>query len=162
LQRLAPEKRVYVDESGVNTCLQREYGRAPRGEKVHGLKAGSKFQRRNIIAALCQERHFAVECYAHPTDAAFFENWFTNTLLNALPKRAGYTVILDNAAFHRKKALRKLAWGKIRLLFLPPYSPDYNRIEKSWANMKRYLRDNISKFPSLDTAVYDYFDVSTA
>jgi transposase len=38
---------------------------------------------------------------------------------------------MDNARFHRKKELRKIARGKARLLFLPPYSPDYNPIEKT-------------------------------
>jgi transposase len=72
-----------------------------------------------------------------------------------MPK--GCTAILDNAAFHPKERLRKLARGKVRLLFLPPYSPDYNPIEKSWANMKSYLRDNIHNYQSVDDAIYDYF-----
>jgi transposase len=49
--------------------------------------------------------------------------------------------------------------GKVRLLFLPPYSPDYNPIEKSWANMKRFLRNNLKDFPSVDSAIYNYFGV---
>jgi transposase len=40
-------------------------------------------------------------------------------------------LVMDNARFHRKKQLRRLARRKVRLLFLPPYSPDYNLIEKS-------------------------------
>ena len=64
---------------------------------------------------------------------------------------------MDNAQFHQKKELRKLARGKVRLLFLPPYSPDYNPIEKSWANMKHYLCDNIQKYQSVESAIYDYF-----
>jgi transposase len=72
-----------------------------------------------------------------------------------IPK--GYTAIMDNASYHREKRLRKLARGKMRLLFLPPYSPDYNPIEKSWANMKCSLRNNLKDFQSVDAAVYDYF-----
>jgi len=69
----------------------------------------------------------------------------------------GYTAIMDNAGFHRKKELRKIAGGKVRLLFLPPYSPDCNPIEKTWANMKRFLRNNLKGFLSVDSAIYNYF-----
>ena len=64
---------------------------------------------------------------------------------------------MDNATFHRKKELRKIARGKVRLLFLPPYSPDYNLIEKSWANMKRFLRNNLKDFQSVTSGIYNYF-----
>ena len=88
-------------------------------------------------------------------DAAYFEDWFENHFLKEIPK--GYTVIMDNAKFHPKERLHKLSRGKVRLLFLPPYSPEYNPIENSWANMKRYLRDNIQNYQSVDSAIYDYF-----
>jgi transposase len=68
---------------------------------------------------------------------------------------------MDNARFHRKARLRKLARGKARLLFFPPYSPDYNPIEKTWANMKRSLRDSLQYFQSVGHAIYDYFYLST-
>jgi len=67
---------------------------------------------------------------------------------------------MDNAQFHRKKILRKLTRGKALLLFLPPYSPDYNPIEKTWANMKRYLRDNLQDHKFVSNAIYGYFNVS--
>jgi transposase len=149
---------VYVDECGVNTYLQREYARAPRGEPVADLTRGNRFERENVIGALCTGEHIAVECYQQTTDSALFERWFEDCLLQEVPK--GYTVIMDNASFHRKKALRKLARGKVRLLFLPPYSPDYNPIEKSWANMKRFLRNNMCNFQSVDSAIYSYFGIS--
>jgi transposase len=67
---------------------------------------------------------------------------------------------MDNASFHRKKELRKIARGKVRLLFLPPYSPDYSQIEKSWANMKRFLCSNLKDFQSVDSCIYNYFGVT--
>jgi transposase len=101
-----------------------------KGEKVEDVKRGNRFERVNVIGALCNNKHIAIECYTHSTDSAFFENWFESYFLKEISK--GYTAILDNAKFHSKKRLRKLARGKVRLLFLPPYSPDYNPIEKSW------------------------------
>jgi len=137
--------------------LQREYARAPRGELIRDVRRGEKFSRVNVIGALCHEAFIGVECYRHSTDGNFFESWFRECFLNKFPK--GYTVIMDNARFHRKKHLRKMARGKVRLLFLPPYSPDYNPIEKSWANMKRFLGNYLHAYQSVESAVYDYFEV---
>jgi len=141
----------------VNTYLQREYARAVRGEIIEDIKRGEKFDRVNVIGALCNGEHFAIECYRQMTDSVFFEKWFEGCLLGEIPK--GYTVIMDNARFHRKKELRKLARGKVRLLFLPPYSPDYNSIEKTWANMKRFLCNNLKDFHSVDSGIYNYFRI---
>ena len=141
----------------MNGPSQRENGRSSRGTKIHDVKSGKRSLRANVVAALCQGEHYAVRCYGHPTNAASFERWFRNVLLPAFPHGQGYTVILDNASHHRRKALKKLARGKVRILFLSPYSPDYNPIEKSWANMKRFLRDNLRDFFMVGLLIYEYF-----
>ena len=145
-----------MDECGVYADAGREYGRAPRGEKVEDVKSGKSLERLNAIGALCDRRRLGVRWYNHSTTGAFFEQWFEG-LLQLLPHGEGYTVIMDNAAFHRKARLRKLARGKVLLIFLPAYSPDFYPIEKSWANMKRYLRDNLYESRKLDCAIYDFF-----
>ena len=111
----------------------------------------------NVVAALCDGEYYAPMCCQQATNSALFEEWFRDSLLPALPRGEGYTIILDNASYHRKEALRKLARGKARILFLPPYSPDCNPIEKSWANMKRWLRDGGHDFCMTDYAIYEYF-----
>jgi transposase len=137
----------------------REYGRALRGKRVEDKKRGRKFQRVNVIGAVCNKKHLAVTCYKHTTDSEFFEHWFTEYLLVEIPK--GYTVIMDNASFHRKSKLRELAEkAGVDLIFLPAYSPDLNPIEKSWANMKRWLRSNLQHFHSVDLAICEYFPLS--
>jgi transposase len=149
---------VYVDESGVNKEFQREYGYAERGEKVCGTKNGRNSGRMNVIGGLCNGKHIAVEQYEHTTDAVFFEQWFSERLLKEVPR--GCTIIMDNASFHRKEALLELikkAGRKVGLLFLPAYSPDYNPIEKSWANMKKFLKNNSHTFPALPFAIKAFF-----
>jgi len=149
-------KLVYVDESGINKEYQREYGRAKVGVRVKDTKSGKKHKRTNIIAGLCEGKHLAVQCYTHSITASFFEDWFEFELIPSLEQNA--LVIMDNASFHRKKALYEIANSyEIHLLFLPPYSPDLNPIEKSWANFKRWLGYNSNRFPCLDFAVDYYF-----
>jgi transposase len=68
---------------------------------------------------------------------------------------------MDNASFHPRKKLKNLCRRHgIKLLFLPAYSPDYNPIEKSWANMKRALIYIIPTCEDVPAAVYQYFDVN--
>jgi len=150
------EERVYVDESGINRFVQREKARALRGVKIEDTKRGRKFKRINIIGGLAGGEYMAMEYYDHTTTSEFFESWFADSLLPAVPK--GHTVIMDNASFHRKAPLRELAAeAGVRLLFLPAYSPDFNPIEHSWANLKRWLVDNMADFDDLVSAIKHYF-----
>jgi transposase len=139
----------------------REYGRSLRGSVVHDEISGQKYARVNVITALCNGEHKAITCYKNKTSSSFFEDWFDKELIKTVPR--GGTIILDNASFHRKEALEiliKKRRRKLNLLFLPPYSPDLNPIEKSWANMKRYLRDSIPLFESINQAVFDCFSIA--
>ena len=96
---------MYVDGSGINTHLQREYAGAIRGEIIEDVVCGKKFERINVIGALCNKEYYAIECYRQTTNSGFFEAWFEGCLLEEIPK--GCTVIMDNTTFHRKKNLRK-------------------------------------------------------
>jgi len=148
--------RVYIDESGIEMDLVREYGYSPRGRRIEDVRRGRRFRRTNVIGAKLGGRVLAVKCYAESTTGDFFEDWFENELLPKMP--CGCTFIMDNAAFHRKKRLEDIAKRyNGNLLFLPPYSPDYNPIEKVWANMKKGLVDIIPKHKTLEESILFYF-----
>ena len=151
------ENFVYVDESGIKNDCRRIWARSERGVKIHDVRPGKKSKRTNVVAGLWGKKHVAVKCYYHTTSSAFFEEWFEWKLLSVIP--VGSVIILDNASFHRKKALFQIAgrYG-VYVLFLPTYSPDFNPIEHSWANLKRWLIDHLHRFTSIDFAIEHYFD----
>jgi len=97
-----------------------------------------------------------MQSYEHSTSANFFEDWFEFELIPQLPKNS--LVIMDNASFHRKNILYDIAVShNVNILFLPPYSPDFNPIEHSWANFKEWLRYNSQRFSCFDFALDAFF-----
>lgn len=154
----SPQSVIYVDEMGIEECLYREYARAARGEKILAKISGRKFRRTNIVAGICEGRWVSPLQYDCSTDSTLFEHWFENCLLRDVSE--GSTIILDNASFHRKSVLPKLARNHgCEVLFLPPYSPDFNLIEKRWAWLKQRLRSTLRFFDSFDSALRDAFQV---
>ena len=152
------ENIVYIDETGINSYLYREYAYPERGKKVYGKIKGRKFKRTNIIAAKYGKQIIAPMQYGTTMAGGFFEGWFEGILLPGLPKDA--VIVMDNASFHQKKQLDEIAGNNnITLIFLPPYSSELNPIEKVWANMKKFLRNSLHKFSSLDDAIYSFFQV---
>lgn len=156
---ISPERIIYVDETGIDQCLYRVYARAPRGQKVLTKISGKKFKRINILAGICQGNWIAPLEYSGTTDSVLFEYWFENCLLKEV--KQGCVIVLDNATFHKRSVLPDLAkkYG-CEVLFLPPYSPDLNPIEKKWAWLKKALRKILHNFDSFDLALQTVFQVS--
>ena len=88
-------------------------------------------------------------------ESEFFEEWFREILLRDIEKLGKRVlIVMDNARFHRKNTLEKIIKETGHyLLFLPPYLPDLNPIEKLWANMKKKLKDIAHSFNTLEEAV---------
>ena len=156
INRISLKNIVYVDESGIEQCLFRAFALAPSGQKVFGKISGKKFKRTNIVAGLCEGRWIAPLQYSGSTDSVLFEFWFENCLLKEV--KCGQFIVLDNATFHRKTRLAELAASKkCKMIFLPPYSPDLNPIEKKWAWLKQKLRNILSASESFDQALATCF-----
>jgi transposase len=70
---------------------------------------------------------------------------------------------MDNAAFHRSQKTKDLIEAAdCKVIFLPPYSPDLNPIEKFWANMKKWIKGHISEFTKLFEALIAFFNPQTS
>jgi len=81
MAKIPKDSLIYIDESGIDKEMKREYGRAPRGELVYDEIRGRKFERTNIIAGKCGGKVIAPGEYKGTTDHRLFEAWFGGALL---------------------------------------------------------------------------------
>ena len=147
---------MYIDESGIDSYVYREYGRAPRGEKVWGEISGKRYARESFIAGLSENFLLAPLCFTGTCDTLLFNFWLEHFLSPQL--KPGQIIVLDNASFHKSERSRTIIKeAGCNLMFLPPYSPDLNPIEKVWAYVKSKIKAVINKFPSLQESIDHVF-----
>ena len=157
----AKEKLVYIDESGIEMNAIKERGWSFKGRVLYAKKSGKYYQRTNIIAGLVNNKPIAPMVFNGTCDKSLFESWVEQFLIKEL--KFGQVVIMDNDAFHKSEKTKQLIESVgCKLIFLPPYSPDLNPIEKFWANMKRWIRGKIEDFQNLFQAITAFFSTQTS
>jgi transposase len=130
---------VYLDETGFAPSTHRTHGWAPRGVKVHGLQNGQQRPRTSLIGGYLQHKLMAPMLFTGTCNTQVFNQWLEHMLLPELLTAS--VIVLDNASFDKSAQTRQLVeQAGCQLLYLPPYSPDLNPIEKLWANLKRRWR----------------------
>ncbi|WP_353315997.1 transposase [Candidatus Albibeggiatoa sp. nov. NOAA] len=89
----------------------------------------------NLVAGLFNGKLLEPMTFEGSCTKQLIKTYFKNVLLPSLGAR--FTIIFNNTSFHKSKALTNIViqHGCI-LLFLPPYSPDFNSIEYYWAVLK--------------------------
>ena len=113
----------YLDECGVDHRLYREYGRAPRGERIYEAVAGKRRERTSIIAASQHSKLVAPLVFQGSCTTEVVDAYFEKVLLPVLPPDS--VIVLDNARFHQSPTtLRLVEATGCQLFFLPAYSPD--------------------------------------
>jgi transposase len=143
----------FVDESGVNLAMTRLYGRAPRGERVIGSVPQNYGQNVTVLAALGRQGLQAMMTVEGATDAEVFRAYVQQVLGPTLAP--GDIVVLDNLRAHKAVGIQQmLARRRVRLLYVPPYSPDLSPIEPCWSKVKTGLRTAKARTrEALDTAL---------
>ncbi|HEX8650529.1 MAG TPA: IS630 family transposase [Pyrinomonadaceae bacterium] len=129
----------FVDEAGVNLALTRLFGRAPRGERVVDTVPQNYGENVTMLGALSLSGVEALMTVNGATDGDIFLVFVREVLAPTLSE--GDLVIWDNLGAHRSQAVREVVEQRgAHLLFLPPYSPDMNPIERCWSKIKTFLR----------------------
>ena len=133
------EHLVFLDESGVNTNLTRLYGRAHSSQRAVDHAPLNTPQTTTVLSSIRLDGEKAFTTYQGGTTGERFVQYLKETLLPTL--RPGDIVVMDNMPSHHVKAVREILEAKgMKVLYLPPYSPDLNPIEKMWSKMKAILR----------------------
>ena len=154
---------VFVDESGANTKRTRLRGRALGGERVRAHIPHGRYQTSTLISAIRLEGPCAPWLFEGPMNGEMFLAWVREGLAPALSR--GDVVILDNLSTHKIRGVREaLEAIGARLLYLPPYSPDFNPIEPMWSKIKQILRSHAPRTDEqlLDAARTAFQSISVA
>jgi transposase len=133
------EKLVFIDETWTSTSMTRRYGRAPRGQRCIASAPHGRWQSTTFVAGLRHQQLTAPMVADGPMDGELFLAYVRQFLCPTL--RPGDIVILDNLSSHKVAGVKNaIAAAGATMLYLPPYSPDLNPIEKLFAKLKTLLR----------------------
>lgn len=156
-----PEKLVFLDETGATTKMARLYGRALRGERCRAAVPHGHWKTTTFTAGLRIGGLAAPMILDGPMDGSAFRAYVTQVLVPELAP--GDTVIMDNLPAHKVRGVRDaIEAAGAKLIYLPPYSPDFNPIEMAFAKLKALLRAAAARtIPDLWDALKNALDAFT-
>ena len=122
---LDPDRLVFIDETWTATNMTRSHGRCRKGERLRmGYPHGHR-KTTTLVAGLRKTGMVAPMTLDGPINGDWFEAYVRHVLIPTL--RPGDVVIMDNLSSHKRASVREMIEAAgARLLFLPPYSPDFN------------------------------------
>jgi transposase len=136
---LEPERLVFIDETWASTNMARRFGRAPRGQRLRMAVPHGHWKTTTFVAGLRLTGMVAPFVLDGPINRQAFEVYVERVLAPELSP--GDVVVMDNLSSHKGARTRELIEAAgASLLYLPPYSPDFNPIENAFAKLKALLR----------------------
>jgi transposase len=136
---LHPDRLVFIDETWATTNMARTHGRAPRGERLRAAIPHGHWLTTTFVAGLRNTGMVAPMVLDGPINGPLFQDYVEQVLVPELCP--GDIVVMDNLGSHKGAGVRAaIEAAGASLLYLPPYSPDFNPIEQAFAKLKAMLR----------------------
>ncbi len=136
---LDPERLVFIDKTWASTNMARRRGRAPKGERLLAAIPHGHWKTTTFVAGLRLSGMMAPMVLDGPINRDAFQAYIDQVLVPEL--KPGDIVIMDNLSSHKGSQVREaIETAGAKLLYLPPYSPDFNPIENAFAKLKALLR----------------------
>jgi transposase len=130
---------VFIDETWIKTNMAPLRGWGPRGERLRGFAPHGRWRTLTFLGALRCDSLTAPCVFDGPINGECFRAYVEQQLLPTL--KPGDIVIMDNLGSHKSAVLRQIIRAAgARLWYLPPYSPDLNPIEQTFAKIKHWMR----------------------
>jgi len=130
---------VFIDETWASTNMARTRGRAPRGERLRAAIPHGHWKTTTFVAGLRSTGMIAPMVLDGPINGVAFQAYVAQVMAPEL--RAGDIVVMDNLGSHKGAGVRAaIEAAGASLLYLPPYSPEFNPIENAFAKLKAMLR----------------------
>jgi transposase len=149
---------LFLDETGTTTNLVRSHGRSDEGTRCVAYAPNGHWKIVTAVAAIRLSGLTASATMACPMDGQLFQRYVEEALLPVLGK--GDVVVMDNLASHKHPRVRELIESAgAKLLYLPPYSPDFTPIEMIWSKAKGLLRSIAAR--TVD-GLHDAFGIAMA
>jgi transposase len=136
---LDPASLVFIDETGLSTKMARLRGRSPRGKRCRSAIPHGHWKTTTFTGALRLSGMTAPMVLDGAMNGTVFRAYVEQVLVPTLAP--GDIVIMDNLPAHKADGVRQsIENAGCELLFLPPYSPDFNPIENAFSKLKSLLR----------------------
>ena len=137
---------VFLDESGCNTDMTRRYAYSLGGSRAVDCTPLSKPKNTTILSSIQLDGTLRYTTFSGGTNVEKFKQYLENDLLPYLNRDS--ILVMDNMKSHHAKVITQLLERSgIRYIYLPPYSPDLNPIEKLWSKVKALLRKFKARTP---------------
>jgi transposase len=133
------ESLVFVDEMGTNVSLSPLYAWSRRGKRAFGSAPRNWGKNVTLLASITRRGLGPCLAVEGSTTREVFEAYLEHVLAPTL--EPGQIVVMDNLSAHKGGRVKEIVEGRgCELLYLPPYSPDFNPIEQSFSKVKSLLR----------------------